>query len=169
MVLVDGGLPMPAQSGDPDEFIEAVVGPSLARLDRAFPSREAFFDYWRAHPALERHWDDAMKAALEFELIEGEDGLVVGINPEAVRASAREITVDPETRGIGGRVTSPAHLIVVERGTADQEGGMIPLRTAEEAVAAMENMTLEYLPGLNHYTLVLGAGATAVASAISGA
>jgi pimeloyl-ACP methyl ester carboxylesterase len=168
LVLVDGGLPMPAPSGDPDEFIEAVVGPSLARLDRVFASDEAFFDYWRAHPALERHWDDSMKAALEFELVEGDNGLVVGINPDAVRASAREITVDPDTNGAGSRVTSPAHLIVVERGTADQEGGMIPLRTAEETVAGMGNMTMQYLPGLNHYTLVLGAGAAAVASAISG-
>jgi lipase len=167
VVLVDGGLPMPAPSGDPDEFIEAVVGPSLARLDLDFATEESFFDYWRAHPALERHWDDSMRPALVSELVEAGSGHRVKINPEAIREAARQITVDPVTNRAGERVTSPTHLIVVERGTADQEGGMIPLDRAEAAVAANPALTMEYLVGVNHYTLLLGDGAPAVASAIS--
>ncbi|HEU4319078.1 MAG TPA: alpha/beta hydrolase [Acidimicrobiia bacterium] len=168
LLLVDGGLALPPHpSGDPDQAIEAVVGPSLARLDTTFSSREAFYDYWKAHPALERYWDDSMRDALDFELVESSDGFVVRANSEAIRTSAREITVDPATNEAGTRVTSPSLLIVVERGTADQPGGMMPLATAEAAAAANPNLEMLYLEDLNHYTLVLGEGASRVAAAIA--
>lgn len=168
LLLVDGGFPIPSDSAaDADVIIEAIVGPSLARLDIVFPEREAFFDYWAVHPALERHWEDAMRPALDFELATTDGGYSVRINPEAVRESARQITVDPATKAVGERVAVTTHLIVVERGTADQPGGMIPLQTAELASASMPNLTMQYLPALNHYTLVLGAGAPAVAAAIA--
>jgi pimeloyl-ACP methyl ester carboxylesterase len=168
LVLVDGGLPLPLHpSGGADQTIEAVVGPSLARLKLDFTSEESFFDYWRAHPALERHWDDAMKSALGFELRTVDGGFELMINPEAVRAGAIQITVDPATIDAGANLDLPVHLIVVERGTADQPGGMIPLRVAEEAARANPNLTMEYLAGVNHYTLVLGAGAPSVAAAIA--
>lgn len=167
LLLVDGGFPLPQTAdADPDAIIEDIVGPSLARLELQFEDRESFFDYWKAHPALKRHWEDAMRPALDFELAPSEKGYVVRINPEAVREGARQITVDPKTRDAGSRVEVPTHLIVVERGTADQEGGMIPLGVAEEAATAMHNLTMGYLPVINHYTLLLGAGASAVAASI---
>jgi lipase len=168
LVLIDGGLPLSDEpTADADEVIAAVVGPALARLGRVFADEEEFFDYWRAHPALERHWEEAMRPALDFELTAADGGFVVGINPEAVRESAREITVDPTTNRAGAGVTASTHLIIVERGTADQLGGMIPKEAAETVAAATPHMSLEYLHGLNHYTLVLGAGAATVAAAIT--
>lgn len=168
LVLADGGLPIPSDpEANADEIIDAVVGPSLSRLRMEFAGRDEFYDYWKAHPALERKWDDSMKAALDYELREADGGFKVLANPDAIRVAARQITVDPETNAAAAMVEVPAHLIVVERGTADQDGGMIPLVTAEEAVAANPNLSMEYLPGLNHYTLLLGAGAEAVASAIT--
>lgn len=167
-ILVDGGFPIPADpEAKAEEIIEAVAGPSLARVNRTFPDRESFFSYWKAHPALERHWDDGMRPLLGYELIESDGGFRVRISPEALRVNARAITVDPDTRDAGAHVKIPTLLIVVERGTSDQPGGMIPLETAEEAAAGMPNLSMEYLPDLNHYTLVLGKGAAAVATAIT--
>lgn len=168
LLLIDGGFAIQSDAeADADAIIEAVVGPSLARLDIVFPDRQAFFDYWAAHPALERHWEDEMKPALEYELAETEGGFAVRINPEAVRVSARQITVDPTTRDAGERVAVRSHLLVVERGTADQLGGMIPLPTAEHAASTIPGLTMQYLPVVNHYTLILGAGAPVVAAAIA--
>lgn len=168
LVLVDGGLPIPFDpDSDADEVIEAVVGPSLSRFRMDFAAKDEFHDYWKTHPALERHWDDAMEEALDYELREVDGRFRVVANPEAIRVAAHQITVDPETNAAAVTVPVPAHLIVVERGTSDQDGGMIPLATAEEAATANSNLTMEYLPGLNHYTLLLGSGAAAVASAIN--
>ena len=168
LLLVDGGLPLPRDpDADADAIIEAVVGPSLARLELQFDSEEVYFDYWKAHPALARHWDDRMRPALGHELERVGDEFRVRANPEAIQVAAREITIGEEANAAVTRLDVPFHLIVVERGTADQPPGMIPLGIAEEAAAANPGMTLEYLPGLNHYTLSLGDGAAAVASAIA--
>lgn len=168
LVLVDGGLPIPFDPDtDPDDVIEAVVGPSLSRLRMEFSAEDEFFDYWKAHPALQRHWDEGMKQALAYELSTVDGGFEVMANPEAITVAARQITVDPETNAAAATVEMPAHLLVVEKGTADEDGGMIPLATAKEAATTNSNLTMEYLPGLNHYTLLLGAGAGAVASAIN--
>jgi pimeloyl-ACP methyl ester carboxylesterase len=168
VVLIDGGLALPLPpDAEADDVIRSVVGPSLARLEVEFETRDAFLDHWRAHPALERHWDPSMAAALDYELHPRGDNFAVLINPQAIEVSARQITVDPTTRNAGIEVTVPAHLIVVERGTADQPGGMIPLQTAETAATELTNLTIEYLPGVNHYTLILGVGAVPVASAIA--
>jgi pimeloyl-ACP methyl ester carboxylesterase len=169
LVLVDGGFPLPVDEGaDVEQIIDAVVGPSLARLELTFDSTEAFFDYWKRHPALEKHWDELMKPALAHELAEDNGSFVVRANAEAIQMSAREITVGEEANDAAAGLEVRTHLIVVERGTADQPGGMTPLHLAEEASRNIPDLTMEYLPGINHYTLVLGAGAPAVASAIAG-
>lgn len=168
LVLVDGGLPIPFDSGaDADEIIEAAVGPSLARLEMEFASEEEFFAYWKSHPALERHWDDSMRDLLSYELRPVNGIFRVVANSEAIRINAREITVDPDINSVVERVKVPAHLIVVERDTADQLGGLIPRDRAREAAEANPKLSMEYLPGLNHYTLVLGSGAPIVAAAIA--
>ena len=53
--------------------------------------------------------------------------------PEAIRVNAREITVDEEVNEAAANVEVPTHVIVVERGTMDQPGGMIPLDVARSA------------------------------------
>jgi pimeloyl-ACP methyl ester carboxylesterase len=167
LLLVDGGFPMPRDpKADVAGIIDATVGPSLRRLEVEFDSEAAFYEYWKGHPALERHWDDAMKAALGHELVALDGHFAVRANPEAIQVGAREITVGEEANQAGAKLEVPTHLIVVERGTTDQPGGMIPLEVAEKATAANPNLSMEYLEGLNHYTLILGEGASAVASAV---
>lgn len=167
IVLIDGGLPLPMDSDtDPESFIDAMVGPSLRRLEIDFDSEESYFELWKSHPALEKHWDDAMRPALGHELAPESGGFAVRSNAEAIEVGAREITVGAEANAAASRLSVATHLIVVERGTTDQPGGMIPLQTAEDAATANPELTMEYLPGLNHYTLVLGSGAAPVAAAI---
>jgi len=169
LVLVDGGFPVPIpEDMAADEFIEALVGPSLRRLEVEFDDLEAFFDYWRSHPALASYWDDNMRDALGHELEERDGRFAVRTNPEAIRVGATELAVGERPNEAGGRLGVPTHLIVVERGTLDQAGGMTPLAVAETAAADNPNLTMQYLTDLNHYTLVLGAGAPVVAAAIAG-
>lgn len=168
IVLIDGGLPLPRDPDtDPESFIDAMVGPSLRRLEIEFDSEESYFELWKSHPALENHWDDAMRPALGHELAPKGGGFAVRANAEAIEVGAREITVGAEANVAASRLSVATHLIVVERGTTDQPGGMIPLQTAEDAAKANPDLTMQYLPGLNHYTLVLGSGAASVASAIA--
>jgi len=166
-VLVDGGFPFPREpDANVEEIIDAVVGPSLRRLDMEFGTRDAHLDYWKTHPALVDHWDDSMEPALGHELEAHRGGYRVRANPEAIDVAAREITIGREANEASAHLEVPSHLIVVERGTMDQPGGMIPLELAEDAAASSE-LTMQFLAGVNHYTLLLGRGAPSVAAAIA--
>lgn len=168
LLLVDGGLPIPrGDETDPEAVIEALVGPSLRRLETEFESEETFFESWRTHPAFESHWDDSMRACLGHELVPDGEHFIVRCNPEAIRAGAKEIVVGEKANSAAEQLAVPSHLIVVERGTMDQPGGMIPLDVAEETAGNNPHLTMQYLPGVNHYTLLLGSGAAEVASAIT--
>ncbi len=168
LVLVDGGFPVPGAEGStPDEIIESLVGATLRRLEMEFADVEEFFAYWKGHPALAGYWDDGMRDALGYELVERDGRHVVDVNPAAIRVGAEEITLAGRANEAGWSLRVPAHLIVVERGTMDQPGGMIPLDVAERAAQQVDGLTMEYLPDLNHYTLMLGSGALEVAAAIT--
>ena len=54
VLLVDGGLPLPVplEGIDPDEVLATTLGPALERLQMTFPDLDAYFDFWREHPAL---------------------------------------------------------------------------------------------------------------------
>lgn len=170
IVLVDGGLPIPRDPDtDPEELIEGIVGASLRRLEMEFADEDSYYELWKSHPAFGRHWNDSMKPALGHELTRDGDVLRVRANREAIEVGARELAIGPDANAAAEKLAVPTHLIVVERGTMDQPGGMIPLQTAENAAIANPELTMQYLPGINHYTLVLGVGAGPVASAIVGA
>src|SRR5581483_5248798 len=52
LVLVDGGLPIPGtENVDPQPFLDAFLGPALARLRLRFPDRDSYRAWWRTHPA----------------------------------------------------------------------------------------------------------------------
>ena len=61
LVLVDGGIALPLRDDKtPEEVIKVILGPALARLEKTFPSREAYQEFWQAHPAFQDPgaWDD---------------------------------------------------------------------------------------------------------------
>lgn len=168
IVLVDGGLPLPRKPGDDvDEIIQGIVGPVLARFETEFVSEDAYFDQWMAHPAFESYWEDSMRDALAHELVASGDVFTVRANPEAISVSGRGFVADPDANEAASKLVVPTHLIVVEKDTMDRPGGLIPLQVAEDASASNPHLTMEYLPGLNHYTVILGRGAPVVATAIA--
>jgi hypothetical protein len=57
-------------------------------------------------------------------------------------------------------------LLIVDHGTADEPGGFLSGDAAAETTSRNPNVTVERLRDLNHYTVMLGNGASHVASAI---
>jgi pimeloyl-ACP methyl ester carboxylesterase len=169
-VLVDGGLTIPdALDVDPQTFIEGFLGPVLARLRERFPSREAYHDWWRAHPAL------AGGAVADERLIPFADHDLTGAAPElrssvleqAVRADADEVLQIGEA---AHRLAVPATLLCAPRGLLDEPNPMQPLELVREwAAEDPDRRRAVQVPDTNHYTLILGeAGARAVAETVRG-
>jgi pimeloyl-ACP methyl ester carboxylesterase len=171
LVLVDGGLTIPGSEGaDPQEFLDGFLGPALARLRLRFADREAYRTWWHGHPALVGAEVDVadLDAYADHDLVGREPELHSSVAEEAVRADAAELG---QLGGAAHRLTVPATMLCAPKGLLDDPHPMQPLDQAR-AWAAEDPARREavLVPGVNHYTIALGAaGAAAVADAIAAA
>jgi len=170
LVLADGGVPLPIPPGlDPDVVLEAVLGPAIARLQTVFPTRQAYLDFWRAHPAVSEDWGPDVEAYLYYDLEATEGGFRSRVSEAAVRVDGGEHIVDPSLiEQSFAALTCPVALIRAPRNLLNAPSPLIP----DEIVAPW----LERLPGLsdemvedtNHYTLMLGErGAATIAARVT--
>jgi pimeloyl-ACP methyl ester carboxylesterase len=154
VVLLDAGLPFP-RPADPREMLEGAVSNAIMRLAITFPSAEQYVHGWRAHPAFAHAWDDDIEAYARYDLVE--DGRVArcAASAAAVRTDSSEMVLDDVTRTALNRVRAPVQLLRAERGLFDDDP-LIPPDTLKAFAAAHPSVRVEAVPGVNHYTLVMG-------------
>jgi len=168
VVLVDGGPPLPVPVGaDPDELLEATLGPSIERLSREFEDREAYHDFWRAHPAFAGYdvAEQDLVAYADHDLRGQAPRMRSSVREEAVRTDGRELIADHEVRTALEGMRTPGVLLRAQRGLLDQPDAFIPAQIAD----AFDHPTVELreVPDSNHFTILMGAaGARAVAGAV---
>ncbi len=167
-VLVDGGLTGPGlEDVDPEPFLAAFLGPALARLELTFADREAYHEWWRAHPALAGSdvADADLTAYADHDLGGAPPELRSTVARDAVRADAHELF---EMGKPAHRLTVPVEMLRAPRGLQNEPTPMIPAELAAAwAGEAADRRRVTEVPDVNHYTLVMGeSGARAVAAAI---
>ena len=163
VVLVDGGPPLPVPDGaDPDALLEATLGPSIERLAKEFPDREAYHEFWRVHPAFAGYdvADGDLVAYADHDLRGEPPHLRSSVAEQAVRTDGRELIADHDVRTALETMRVPGTLLRAERGLLDQPEAFIP----KEMAAAFDHptVTLREVPGTNHFTILMGAAGAAV-------
>jgi len=168
LVLVDGGLPFPPPQGiDVDQVIEQTLGPALQRLQRTFPSRDAYRRFWQAHPALREAWSEAVADYVDYDLVGNPPELRSSVSSQAVLQDARDQFQDPDTADLLGGFPGRAQLLVVSRGLLDQPPGLYPEEQLARWRSRLPSLIIHEVPQLNHYTIVLHpSGAARVAESV---
>jgi len=171
LVLVDGGLRIPGTAeADPQAFLDAFLGPALARLRMRFSSRDEYREWWRAHPAIAAGDVDEADLAVyaDHDLIGEPPEMRSAVLEEAVRADAADLFASGDD---ADALAVPATLLCAARGLQDGPDPMQPLGLAQAwAAGAPELREVIAVPDVNHYTLVLGrAGSDEVGDAIASA
>ena len=176
LVLVDGGLPLDAPAGlSPDELVDAILGPTAARLTLRFDSTADYLDFWRPHPAFQNDWSPALERYLAYDLVPavGESSASGGLllRPATSYATTVEDTIDMNTTStIADAVAAlhrPATLVTVPRGLQNEEPGLYPEPYLQGLLAANPAIVHERWPDFNHYTVVLSdAGAARLAALV---
>jgi lipase len=169
VVLVDGGVPLPPlrDDADPDDVLEETLGPALARLRMTFESAERYIEFWRRHPAFSGAWNADLDAYVRSDLT-GEPGALRSVTSEvAARADGLALLLDEPTRTAVERVQAPIQLLRAPRGLLDDERLMVPDSALEALLATRPEISVELVEDVNHYTLLMGAGAPRVAGAIA--
>ena len=162
VVMVDGGPAWPLPPGtDVGVLLATVLGPAIARLGATFPSREAYREFWRRHPAFGFPWTPAVEAYLMHDLI-GDGPYRSSCVPEAVHVDGADMFAGREATSAARRLPVPGILLWADRGLLDQSpGAYTAANTANLPVPAVR------VPDTNHYSILAGAdGAAAVAEHI---
>lgn len=167
LVLVDGGLTAPLPEHlDPQQIVDAFLGPAMARLRMTFASRTDYHAWWRQHPAF-AHGDvrDAdLVAYADHDLTGDEPELRSSVSEAAVRGDAGELLEMGEP---AQRLQVRATLLCAPRGLLDEPSPVQPPELVNAWAQESPGLRLGVpVPDVNHYTLVLGRGAPAVAGAV---
>lgn len=172
LVLADGGLPLPVPEElrgdvDPDEVIDLVLGPAIERLAMVFPTEAAYFDFWRAHPAMEE-WSNDVEAYLRYDLEPVKGGYRSRVVEAAVRTDgAEQIVARDLVEQALRNVRCPIHFVGAPRGLLNQPTPLLPDEVVRHWQGELPNLRADVVDDVNHYTLLLGPhGAAEVARAV---
>lgn len=143
VLLVDGGLPLPLPPGiEVDTALTVTIGPAMRRLSMTFPTADNYLTFFKSNPALGRYWTSDIT---EY-VLRDYTGTGSSCNLDAIRADAHDMLTSP--------APAPFPLLAAPRGLQDEPAGMYPASALTSAVM---------VPGVNHYTILLGPGAVVVA------
>jgi lipase len=165
LVLVDGGLPLPVPEGaDLDATLEATLGPAITRLGQAFPSTEAYLDFWKAHPALTGHWTPDVEAYVRYDL-DGEPGQQrPRAVAEAVQADGRDVLAEKVVADALGRLNRPTPLLIAPSGMFGQPPPLLPPELVATWHERVPQLRPQVIPDANHYTILFEREAAAAVS-----
>lgn len=164
IVLVDGGIALPLRAGaTPEQVIAGVLGPALKRLDLQFADREAYQDFWRAHPAFQDA--GAWNAYVDYDLAGTPPSLNSRVKREAVRLDAYG-PLDPAMVTLIDKINIPMRLLTAPRGLLNQAQPLLPPSAIAQKCARLPNLRHVEIAATHHYSIMTGSGRTAVAREI---
>lgn len=168
VVLVDGGLGFPAPEGtDIDEVIEAVIGPAMRRLSMTFPDREAYYDFFRNHPALAAHWGPQVQAYVERDLVGDPPELRSSCVLDAIRTDGAAVMADPEVLAAVHQPHVRGTFLWAERGLLDEPQALYDRSRLDAAGLDSGRISERRVDDTNHYTILFAQNAAAaVAEAV---
>ena len=167
VLLIDGGLTLPTPPDfDADAFIEALLGPSIARLSMTFESPEAYADFWKVHPGLKDYWGSHLDEYVAYDLIKEGDTYRSCVSAEAVKEYNYDL-LKSDRKDDFTRMQCPTWMVRAERGIFDDIPPFFPDALAEQLIPGTNITDLGIIPDTNHWTITFGPkGAVTVANLI---
>ena len=169
VVLADGGLGFPLREGtDLDQLLDGLLGPAMTKLRTVYASREEFLAPWRTHPSFQDGgYTPEVEAYLLRDIIGAEPEIRSSCILEAVRDDAADQLQNPEVVGAIHHLPKPATFLFAERGLLNEPVGLYSPEAVSAAKLADAGVDVRFVPGTNHYSLLLGnRGVAAVAEAV---
>lgn len=165
LLLVDGGYPLQRPPGVADDDLSAtVLGPVAARLSREFPTREAYRDFWREHPAFRGAFTADIAEYADYDLVGDAPHMRTASTIDAIAADSLDLYGPDWYLAALAGLGIPAPMLRAPRGLLDEPGGLYPDLPVSPPLAP--TMRVTDVDDVNHYTILMtdpGAGVVAVA------
>jgi lipase len=159
LVLVDGGTHVSQLTEEAAVAAHTfLVGPALVRHAMPFVSVQAYLDFWRQHPAFVDAWNDDVEAYILHDLAGRPGAFRYVISVRAIETDSDDMLSDRTGRNWIDHVQTPIHLLRAQYGVLGDEHPLIAQRELEAFIEHHPGAQVEDVPGVNHYTLLLGEG-----------
>ena len=157
LVLVDGGLPLPIRlpaGVAPADAATVLLGPAGERLTRVYPSREAYAEFWRGHPAF-TEWNEGIAAYVAYDLDEVDGGFRPATRLAAVATNIVQQDGGDGYREALQRLRVPVDFLRVPRGLLDETPGLYHDAVLDPGRALVPGMLVHEITDENHYSVVM--------------
>ena len=155
LVLLDGGLPLLSDAAVAAE--EDQPHGLFDRFNSTFASAEEYLAFWRGHPALVGAWDEDIDAFVRSDFVADENGVRCVVQQKAALSDVQDVMLDRLTWSSVTRVLAPVRLMRAERGLFDDDP-VIPLPELHEFLLEHPHISVDMVPDVNHFTLLMGGG-----------
>ena len=168
LVLLDGGYAPAISAPNSQQGLDAALALRIAQLRQAYPSREAYRQFWRTQPHFPpEDWSPWVEAFLDYEI----GGEAPELRPKAAEDAVKADLIEGlQSEQIAARLRSIHVPVLMLRAPAGFVPGQPPLfpdamiEKMREFVPAMKD---QIIPGTTHYTLVMGRrGASKIADLV---
>ncbi len=158
IVLFDGGLPMVTERELPDPEPDEDEPPGLFdRFELNCATVDEYLQYWRDHPALAKFWDEDIEAFANSDYVQDESGVRCVANLDALLTDVQDLIFDGRTWHSVSDAGVPVRLMRAERGMYDDDP-LVPQPELERFLRDNPHVSVETVPDVNHFTIVLGGG-----------
>lgn len=156
LLLVDGGMPLlPPPGVAPEAVAAAVLGPAAERLLMTFPSREAYREFWRDHPALGPGWNALTTAYVDYDLTGTEPELRPATRPAALEEDIRELVDGQSVQHALEHLRHPASWFLAPRGLMNEVPPLYPDAARELWTGRHPQLRMVPVEDVNHYTIIM--------------
>ncbi|WP_308468296.1 alpha/beta hydrolase [Rathayibacter soli] len=165
VVLIDGGLPLagpdasgpdaPAADATPTlEQAIALLGPAAQRLTMSYPSRDAYADFWRAHPAF-GDWNDDIAAYIDYDLEPDGDTFRSSARLEAVATNIVQMGEGDGYAQAVAALSPPLEFLHSPRGLLNETPPLYPDDRLAELARLFPALRVHEVDDVNHYTILM--------------
>jgi pimeloyl-ACP methyl ester carboxylesterase len=155
LVLIDGG-------SDVTDEVDALLSPVVERLERTYPSREAYVEYLKSLPVFKDRWDENLERYFAGDVRSEGGGWRHHADLETVREDRQKMH-GFQLSELWPRIGCPTLVLLSTVGLAGpDEGFILPPQDARRMREIISDCALVEVKNTNHYDILYSAPKTTV-------
>jgi len=149
LILIDAGGDLSQAHWDK---VTAAIKPAIDRLERSFPSVDAFLDLMKLAPFLQP-WSDEIETYFRYDVVEDEGGVRSRIQPAHIR---EEVSNKRETGAAQyySKLNCPVLILRATEGILTPDDILLPDHAVEKMMDAISKVRCVDITGTNHYSIL---------------
>ena len=150
LILVDGGGKL---SHEQRQKVFAGIQPTLDRLGKVFPSKQAYLDLMKNNRLL-KPWTPMLQAYYLYELEKVDGGVRSRVRAEHIKEEAENLA-DFTVAEFYPQIKGPVLILRAPEGLTTPDNILLPEQALDKMLREIPDVRSVDIPGSNHYSIVM--------------